>query len=239
MKYNLSLIIPAYNEEKKIEKDIREVYKYFEKEKINAEIIVSTDGVTDKTNSIIKRLQKEFSSLKLIEEKSRIGKGAAIKSGVKIAQGKYIMFVDAGTCVPFRFINDGIKKINAGFDCALGTRAVKKSLITRPQPLYRRIGSNIFGIIVRRIIKVPDDIKDTQCGFKIYKQEVAKNLFQQLKTDGFMFDIEIILLAKKARYKMSQFPVEWRNDADTKFNPITGSIKNFKDLYKIKVLYKL
>lgn len=239
MKYNISLIIPAYNEEKKIEKDIREVYKFFRQEKITAEVIVSTDGVTDKTNLIVKKLQDEFSTLKLLDEKKRIGKGAAVKKGVKIAQGKYIIFADAGICVPFRFIKEGIKKIEAGSDCAFGTRAIKKSLITRPQPMYRRIGSYIFGIIVRRIIKVPDNIKDTQCGFKIYKHDVAKKLFEEQRIEGFMFDIEIILLAKKHNYKMSQFPVEWKNDDDTKFNPVTGSVRNFKDLYTIKVKYKL
>jgi len=237
--FEISIIIPAYNEEKKIEKDIREVIGFLRKAKIKGEIIVSTDGVTDQTNNIVKKLQKEFKELKLLAEKQKIGKGAAIKKGVKIATGKYIMFADAGLCVPYRFIKDGIDKIEEGYDCALASRASKKSIITKGQPIYRRIGSMAFGFLVRNAIGVPRNIKDTQCGFKIYKKDVAKKLFNDLRTESFMFDIELILKAKKEKYKMTQFPVRWSNDADTKFNPITGSIINIKDLLKIKLLYRL
>ena len=193
MKFEISIIIPAYNEEKKIEKDIREVYAFLKKTKINGEVIVSTDGVTDQTNNIVKKLQKEFSTLKLLAEKEKIGKGAAIKKGVKIATGKYIMFADAGLCVPFKFINDGLIKINQGFDVALASRASKDSIIVKSQPLYRKIGSKVFGFLVRNLIKIPEHIKDTQCGFKIYKKEVAKKIFRALQTEAFMFDIELIL----------------------------------------------
>ncbi len=237
--YTISVLIPAYNEEKKIEKDIREIYKFLDKYKIIGEVIISTDGVTDNTINIVKSLQNEFKTLKLLAEKIRIGKGAAIKKGVKIASGKYIMFADAGHCVPYRFINEGIAKIDEGYDVALASRASIKSIITKPQPFYRQIGSKIFGIIVRDIMHTPKNIKDTQCGFKIYKNKVAKKLFNELKTKSFMFDIELILRAKKENYKMTQFPVQWRNDSDTKFNPISGSVRNIKDLFKIKFIYKL
>ncbi len=237
--FEISLIIPAYNEEKKIEKDIREAFDYFNKAKIKAEVIVSSDGVTDKTNSIIKKLQNEFNELKLLAEKEKIGKGAAIQKGVKIATGKYIMFADAGLCVPFKFIKDGMQKLEEGYDCALASRASKKSMITKAQPIYRKIGSIAFGFLVRNVLGVPRNIKDTQCGFKIYKKDVAKKLFNNLQTESFMFDIELILRAKKEKYKMTQFPVRWSNDMDTKFNPLTGSIRNIKDLLKIKLLYRL
>jgi len=239
MKYDISLIIPAYNEEKKIEKDIREAYKFFNKEKMSAEIIVSTDGVTDRTNEIVKDLQKEFNTLELITKKKKIGKGAALKKGIMQASGKCIMFADAGLCVPYKFILDGLQKLEEGYECALASRASKKSSITKPQPLYRKIGSRIFGIIVRALMGIPENIKDTQCGFKLYKNSVAKKLFSNLKAESFMYDIEIILRAKKENYKMCQFPVQWKNDADTKFNPLTGSVRNFLELYRIKFEYKL
>lgn len=237
--FEISIIIPAYNEEKKIEKDIREVYNFLKKSGIKGEIIVSTDGITDQTNNIVKKLQKEFSELKLIAEKEKIGKGAAIKKGVKIAEGKYIMFADAGLCVPYKFIKDGIDKIEEGFDCALGSRASKKSIITKAQPVYRKIGSIFFGLLVRNVVGVPRNIKDTQCGFKIYKKDVAKKLFNDLQTESFMFDIELILRGKKEKYKMAQFPVRWSNDIDTKFNPFTGSLRTIKDLLALKLLYRL
>lgn len=239
MKYYLSLIIPAYNEEKKIETDIREAFAFFKKKKIAAEIIVSTDGVTDDTNNIVSKLKKEFSHLKLIVKKERRGKGAAIKEGVKVAQGKYIMFVDAGLCIPFKFISVGIKKLQDGFDMALGNRADQNSVIKIRQPFYRTIGSKAFGIWVKYVLGVPNYIKDTQCGFKIYKYNVAKDLFKDLKTNGMMFDLELILRAKKHKSRLTTFPVEWSNDADTKFHPVSGGIKVLKEIYHIKFRLKL
>lgn len=239
MKKYLSLIIPAYNEEKKIERDIRQAFAYFKQKKIKGEVIVSTDGVTDNTNNLVRILAKEFPDLKLIAKKRKIGKGAAIKEGVMRAKGTYIMFVDAGLCIPFKFIEPGIKKIEEGYDLALGNRGDKKSIIKIRQPFYRKIGSIAFGILIKYILGVPGHIKDTQCGFKIYKQDVARVLFKDLKTAGMMFDLEHILRAKKSKFKIAVFPVEWSNDPDTKFNPISGSPAVIKEIYNIKFRFKL
>lgn len=233
--YYLSLIIPAYNEEKKIEKDIQEAFRFFKNQNITGEVIVSTDGVTDNTNKIVKNLKRNFSDLSLLEKKEKIGKGAAIKRGVLKAQGKYIMFVDAGYCIPFKYIKSGIKKLEEGYDLALGNRGDKCTIIKIKQPTYRKIGSAIFGLLIKYILGVPHYIKDTQCGFKIYKNNVAKKLFNKLQTNGMMFDLEHLLRAKKYGYKIAVFPVEWSNDPDTKFNPITGTIKIFKEIYNIKI----
>jgi len=235
----VSLIIPAYNEASKIENDIRQAENFFLSAKYSSEIIASVDGCTDDTVKIIKKLQKEYSNLHLIDGGPKNGKGTAIKKGVEIAKGKYVMFADAGYCVPFEYIKDGISKIKLGYDCSIASRAIKKSRILKKQPFYRQAGSYIFGLIVRRFIGIPRHIKDTQCGFKIYKNSVAKILYSELQTNTFMFDIEIILRAKKHRFKQITFPVRWKNDTDTKFNPISGSIKNLKDLYLIKTKYKL
>lgn len=235
----ISLIIPAYNEEKKIERDIRQAFAYFKQKKMKGEIIVSTDGVTDNTNNIVKDLKKEFSDLMLIARKEKIGKGAAIKAGVRRATGKYIMFADAGLCIPFKFINEGIKKLEEGYDLALGNRADKSTIIKRKQPFYRLIGSRAFGLLVKYGLGIPSYIKDTQCGFKVYKHKIAKALFNDLKTRGMMFDLEHILRAKKYRFKIATFPVEWSNDPDTKFDPISGSLENLKEIYDIKFNLKL
>lgn len=232
--YYLSIIIPAYNEEKKIEKDIREAFNYFRKREILGEVIVSTDGVTDNTNKIVNNLKKEFPNLSLLSKKEKIGKGAAIKRGVLAARGKYIMFSDAGLCVPFKFIDVGIKMLEDGYDLALGSRTDKSTIIKRKQPFYRILGSRIFSLLVEYVLGVPSHIKDTQCGFKIYKVNIAKRLFKDLETPTMMFDLEHILRAKKYKYKIATFPVEWSNDPDTKFNPIGGSFKILQELYDIK-----
>lgn len=238
-KYYLSLIIPAFNEEKKIERDIYEAFEYFKKKKIKGEVIISTDGVTDNTNKIVQNLKKTFPRLSLLFENDKIGKGAAIKKGVAKAKGKYIMFVDAGLCVPFKFISSGIKKLEEGYDLALGDREDRSTIIKKKQIFYRMLGSKVFGLLVKYYIGIPKQIKDTQCGFKIYKSKVAKRLFRDLETKGMMFDLEHILKAKKHGYKIASFPVEWSNDPDTKFNPLTGTIKVLREIYHIKFRLRL
>lgn len=238
-KYDLSLIIPAYNEERKIEKDIRKAFNYFRQKKIKGEVIISTDGVTDNTNKIVRNLKKDFSNLALLSKKEKIGKGAAIKRGVLSAQGKYIMFADAGYCVPFKFISPGMKKIEGGYDMALGNRGDRSTVIKVKQPSYRKVGSRVFGFLVKYVLGVPSHIKDTQCGFKIYKHDIAKKLFRDLETSGMMFDLEHILRAKKNNFKIAVFPIEWSNDPDTKLNPVSGSFKIFKEIYNIKLKLKL
>ncbi len=235
----ISLIIPAYNEEKKIERDIREAFAYFKQKKIKGEVIVSTDGVTDNTNNIVRSLKKEFPHLILISKNKKIGKGAAIKLGMEKASGKYIMFADAGLCIPFRFIEPGIKKLEEGFDLALGNRGDKKTIIRIKQPLYRKIGSKAFSLLIKYILGVPKYITDTQCGFKIYKKNVGKTLYKELEIPGMMFDLEHILRAKKKNFKIGVFPVEWSNDSDTKFNPFSGGITVLKEIYNIKFNLKL
>jgi len=236
---DLSIIIPAYNEERKIKKDILESFKFLAENSLSGEVVVSTDGVTDNTNRIVKEMQKNYPNLILIAKKKKIGKGAAIKKGVEAARGRIIMFADAGLCVPFKFGLTGIKKLNNDYDIAIGSRASKKSRVVIQQPLYRRLGSKIFSFIIRNILQIPKEIKDTQCGFKLYKRKVGKILFGELEEKGMMFDVEIILRAKKHGYRIKSFPVLWRNDPDTKFNPFFGSIINIKELVKIKLIHRL
>lgn len=238
-RYYLSVIIPAFNEEKKIEKDIREIFSWFNKNSVKGEVIISTDGVTDGTNSIVRALQQEFKTLTLLAEHKKIGKGAAVKSGVRVAQGKYIMFADAGYCVPFTYIKDGINKLQSGYDVAFASRGLKESRIIIKQAYYRIISGKIFGLVVRTFIGLPGNITDTQCGFKIYKNETAKKLFNRIKTKGGLFDLELVLLAKKMNYRQAEFPVAWRNDPDTKYNVLVNSFIDLKDLFKIKFIYKL
>jgi len=239
-KQYLSIVITCYNEEAKIGRDIEAVNDFISKIKKPIELIIVDDRSHDNTIKIVKEKQKKYPWVKLLSVKGEIhGKGIGLKIGIMAAKGKYIMFADAGLCVPYKYARDGINKLKEGYDCALASRASKKSTITKKQPLYRQIGSKLFGFIVRNLLGIPRSIKDTQCGFKIYKNEVAKKLFRELKTNGFMFDSEIILRAKKAKYKMATFPVEWKNDDDTKFRPLSGSLVILKDLLKMKLKYHL
>lgn len=233
---SLAIIIPAYNEEKKIATDLQQAFEFLEKHKIPGEVIVSTDGIKDRTNHIVRDLmKKKYKNLQLITVKKKVGKGAAIKRGVLAAQSERILFADAGLCVPYDDALKGLKLLDQGYDCAIGSRAMKESKILKKQPLYRKIGSTVFGFIVRGILGIPQYIKDTQCGFKLYTYDTAEEMYGDLQSKGMMFDIEILLRMKKAGKKMKCFPVAWKNDDDTKFNPVSGSIESFIEILKMKL----
>ena len=233
--YNLSVVIPAYNEEKKISKDIEAVFEYFKENSINGELIIVNDGSKDQTYNIANNFLKKFQSLKIINYEKNRGKGYAVKTGMLQATREYILLADAGLCVPYSCVNLGLELLKNGNDIALGSRRTSdnKAKILIKQPLYRIWGSKLFKFLLRLFNLIPEGIEDTQCGFKLFKKEAAHNLFTELFTDRMMWDIEMLRRAKKEKYKMAVFPVIWSNDPDTRFNPISGSFENLLQIINI------
>lgn len=231
----LSIIITCYNEETKIAKDIEAVKSFIDNLKKTVELIIVDDRSNDKTVEIVKEKQKIYPWIKLMSVKGNIhGKGIGLKKGIMAATGQYIMFADAGLCVPYNNALLGLKQLEDGADVAIGSRALKRSIIPHRQAWYRQLGSRLFWLLLKLFMGLPRGIRDTQCGFKLYTHDAAINLYKNSFTPGFMIDIETILRAKKLKYKVSQFPVAWTNDSDSRFNIFSGSIKNFKELWNIK-----
>ena len=207
---DLSIIIPVLNESKKIKNDILAACEFFSKNKIKGEIILVDDGSSDNTAEIARKTKVPAGiSLLILQYPDHRGKGFAVKSGVLKSVGKYVIFVDSGLCVAFDYILAGLKLLqNENCDIAHGSRFLRQSKITRPHLLSRRISSALFRNVFKFLLKLPSELTDTQCGFKIYKGDVARLLYKSCITDGFMFDIEIILRAVKSGYRIKEFPVE-------------------------------
>ncbi len=231
----LSIIIPAYKEASKIQRDIAEADAFLERRRISGEIILVDDGSPDGTADTARLLQKKYPSLRVLSYERNRGKGHAIAQGVQVAKGRYILFADAGMCVPYDIALLGITMLDLDMcDIAMGSRRMRGSTL-RAQPSYRRIGSKVFGLFIHAVIGIPGYISDTQCGFKLYRHDVAKMLFGEVVTDGFMFDIEIILRALKHGFRVLEFPVLWSNDADSRFDPLTGPFRLAKELLAMKI----
>jgi dolichyl-phosphate beta-glucosyltransferase len=165
------------------------------------------------------------------------GKGHAVRHGILRTRGRIVMFADSGLCVPFEIAKVGITMIDLDMcDIAHGSRRTRGSVVVA-QPLYRRLGSRAFKLFVHAFMGLPLYISDTQCGFKLYRREVAHALFGEAFTDGFMFDTEIIMRALRAGYRILEFPVLWSNDADTRFNPVRHTARLARDL--ITMRYRL
>lgn len=233
----LSLILPAYNEAKKIHVDLNAAQQFLLAQPWDSEVLVVNDGSRDETQKTAEELAKKLSTekvkFKILSYGSNRGKGYAIRYGVEKAEGDLVAFADCGLCVPYSFLMNGIDKIENGADFALASRRLKETKIKRQQPLYRKLGSKVFWWVVKGFMGV--QVSDTQCGFKVYSQKAAKDIFSRVKTDGFMFDIEALLVGKKLKMKHAEFPVEWSNDSDTRYHPVWGTIKNLKELIAIRL----
>lgn len=229
----LSVVIPAYNESRKIAADLDQAESYLRAQSYAYEIIVVDDGSTDGTADVVQEISTRNSRIRVIRQPHNRGKGAAVRAGMQAARGEFALFADAGTCVPYTNVGRGLDILKNGADMAYGSRAVLQAHIRRRQPLYRRLGSRAFHHIVFHCLGLTD-ISDTQCGFKLFKRRAYLDIFNNLVTDGFMFDSETFLYAIWRGYSVREFPVEWSNDPDTRFKPFGGSIRNFRELMAIK-----
>jgi dolichyl-phosphate beta-glucosyltransferase len=233
---DLSIIIPVLNESKKVKTDIRATAQFLSENKIEGEIIVVDDGSSDGTADVAKNV--EVSSdviLQVLNQKNHRGKGFAVKTGVVKSIGKFVLFVDSGLCVSLDHILVGLKLLQEKkCDIAHGSRFLKKSNIIRPHLRSRRISSVMFRRLFKTLLNIPSELTDTQCGFKIYKGDVARELYADCFTDGFMFDIEIILRAKKNNLRIKEFPIEWKADLDSRLSQVRMPIRMLSELIKIK-----
>lgn len=233
---DLSIVIPAFREGKKIERDIEAAHAFITKYSLRAEIIVVDDGSPDDTALRASRLRSEVPQLRVLSYLPNRGKGHALRFGIARATGRTIMFADAGLCVPYEIAILGIVMVESGMcDIAHGSRRMRGSILV-PQPWLRRIGSRGFSVLIHTLVGVPWYISDTQCGFKLYRRQVARQLYGELFTDGMMFDVELVLRALRHRMKILEFPVLWSNDPDTRYDPLRGgAIATLRELWGIRL----
>ncbi|MEW6654568.1 MAG: glycosyltransferase [Bacteroidota bacterium] len=234
----LSLIIPAYNEEKKIEKDILLADKFFTANRIEGEIIVVDDGSSDATYSKAEVLKGKVDCwLKVLRNETNLGKGSAVKKGMLEASGELFAYCDAGATVPYNNLLTGIKLLEKGTcEIAHGSRMLPDSVIKISQAKVRKLSSAVIRLLVVKLLDVPNYLTDTQCGFKIYNKAAAEKIFLKLKTNGFMFEVENILRANKSRFRIKEFPIEWSCDRDSRITLLKTPWKVLSEIVRIKLM---
>jgi dolichyl-phosphate beta-glucosyltransferase len=233
---DLSIVIPAYDESKKIARDISEGAAFLEAHNFSGQIIVVDDGSTDDTAETAKNIAVPPNvQLNVIRYETHRGKGYAVRTGIKQSSGEYVMFADSGSCVPYEDTLRGLELLKSDTcDIAHGSRKMRGCHIEKTQSLYRRICSKIFHWFVIHDMKIPAEFTDTQCGFKMYKGNVARHLYGEAITDGFTFDIEIIMRAQKEGYRIKEFPIDWTCDRDSRLSPTRSSWQVLSELLKIR-----
>ncbi len=234
MKPDLSLIIPAYNEEKRIEISLDAAMNYLNEHNYSYEILVVDDGSEDKTAEAVENFNGE--NLAVIRLERNTGKGAAVRRGMLEAKGKIRIFSDADFSTPIYELPKILKSLENGFDICIGSRAVDYSMIKEHQPFYREFMGKTFNKIVQTL--VIKGVKDTQCGFKGFTEKAAQELFSKAKINGFGFDVEILYLAKLHGFKVDEVSVEWYNDHRSTVNPFIDSTKMLLEIFKVRGLHK-
>lgn len=231
----VSLIVPAYNEVAQIRNTVCEAIDYFGGRGLKCEIIVAADG-TDGTREAVRELaSSRFATgplIRVIGSDARRGKGRGVREGVRLAAGDIVGFADADNKTPITEFDKIEPLLRAGHDVVIGSRALSASRIEKQQPLYRRLGSKGFGYIVRATVGL-GNIIDTQCGFKFFRREAAHDLFNEQQVDGYMFDIEILVLAQRRGYRIAQVPIRWRDDGESRLQLVAGNVRNLRDVAAI------
>ncbi len=230
----ISIIIPAYNEEKRIGKTLHDYLPYFQKEyKNNFEIIVVLNGCKDATLNIVKQYA-HYSQLRYKNITSAIGKGGAVIEGFKLAQGKLVGFVDADDSTKAKEFHK-IQQHLADADGIIASRWIRGAVTRPPQPLYRRIASRAFNILVRILFQLP--LRDTQCGSKLFRREAIQKVLPQIGITSWAFDIDLLYQLKKNHYRIIETPITWENNTNSTLRIRKAAIEMFLAITRLRLLY--
>jgi dolichyl-phosphate beta-glucosyltransferase len=227
---SLSIVVPTYNEEDRVVETLSSIIRDIKHITDDYEIIVSDDGSKDKT---VKKIKDNFFGKVIVVENEHKGKGATLKSGVKKSSKDYILFMDADNSANITQINRFLE--NQPADIWVGSRILKNKTVCYDS-LDRLISRRLFSLLVYFLINV--GIKDTQCGFKMFKNSVAKELFSELTEDGFVFDVELLSKARQKNKKIIEVPITWRKKKGGAIRIFRDGFEMFRGLIRIRKINK-
>jgi dolichyl-phosphate beta-glucosyltransferase len=228
----LSIVIPCFNEEQRLPRTIELIEQYLARVETPYELILVDDGSTDGTREIMDVAAERNPSVRLEALPQNRGKGRALAEGVAAARGAQVLVTDADLSTPIDEIEKLRAELSKGAGVAIASRALRGSRVEISQPAYRVLMGKAFNLLVQAVL-LPG-IWDTQCGFKLFRADVAHQVFAGLTTDGFGYDPEVLYRAKKRGVRIAEVPVVWRNSAPTKVSPIKSSIDMFKHVVRVR-----
>jgi dolichyl-phosphate beta-glucosyltransferase len=229
---SISVIIPAYNEEQRIIPTIRRISEYLKDNWRDYEIVIVDDGSADGTARIVEKLSGSLPNVSLLRSERNRGKGSAVKRGVLSSRGEFLLISDADLSTPIEEIEKLLAFMDEGYDIVIGSRGLSSSELEMRQPWYREGMGRAFNVLVS--VFLMGGIKDTQCGFKLFRGDVARKVFEKCRIEGFSFDVEVLFLAGKMGCGIKEVPIRWINSPASKVRIIKDSVGMFIDILMIR-----
>ena len=227
----VSVVVPAYNEGNCIESNLETLVHYLRSAFSRFEVIAVDDGSTDDTSRKIAEAAKREPCIRLLSFPANRGKGFVVRQGILTAEGDAICFTDADLSTPVEAIEQGVSALRERLPVVIASRRHPDSVIAVRQGWLREAVGKAFNLFVRTFFSVP--LEDTQCGFKCFDREAARAIFSRAKIDGFAFDVEILVIARRLGYRVKEIPVHWTNSPDTKVRPVRHFTRVVRELLKI------
>jgi glycosyltransferase involved in cell wall biosynthesis len=227
-----SIVIPAYNESARLSATLESVLAHVHARGWDAEVIVVNDGSRDNTADIVRTFAAKDPMLRLVENPGNRGKGYSVRNGMLNARGRIVMFSDADLSSPIEEAPKLFQALEEGADIAIGSRWLRAETQTQRQPLHRQLFGRIFNLILR--ITLGLQFKDTQCGFKAFKQPAALAVFPLQRIERWGFDPEILFLARKLKFKVKEVPVAWGHSGGTRINPVVDGSRMVMEMLRVR-----
>jgi dolichyl-phosphate beta-glucosyltransferase len=228
---DLSIIIPAYNEESRLPDTLAKIAAYTAASPRSVEILVVDDGSTDGTAAAVKKMGEHL-AIRVVSNGTNRGKGFSVRHGMLEARGRIALFTDADLSAPIDEADKLLAAVEGPYDVAIGSRAMNRSLISARQSRFREFAGIIFNTVVRLCLRLP--FVDTQCGFKAFKREPCKIIFEQQRIERFGFDPELLYLARHHGLRSTEIPVRWAHSPGTKVSMFRDSLQMFADVFIIR-----
>jgi len=230
---HLSIILPAYNESKRITRTLEDVDRYLSGQDYDYEIVVVNDGSKDETVKVVKDSMTRIKNLRIIDNQKNKGKGGVVKQGMLEAKGDYRLFADADNSTGIDQIEKMWPEFEKGFDVVIGSRDIAGAVLDPPQPWLRQVVLGEGFKLFRKLVIGLWDVQDSQCGFKCFSKKAAESVFPKARIDRFAFDPEVLVIAKKMGFKIKEVPVLWKNYAGSTVSTM-NMVKMALDIFKIK-----
>lgn len=227
------MVVPAFNEEERLPRTLARLHEYYSAQPYTFDVLVVSDGSKDGTAQVVSEFAKAHPEFHLLDYQPNRGKGYAVRAGILAAKGNWVLFCDADLATPQEETEKLLEATGRGAVVAIGSRPLRDSKLEIRQPLYRELLGRAFNKAVQ--ILAVRGIDDTQCGFKLFRRDVAQDIFGRCKLDGFSFDFEALLIARDLGYEIAEVPIRWRHQEGSKVVLLRDGPRMLRDLVRLRL----